>query len=296
MDRKDSEYMEYAAQGTDKISGRRQGMLPSAARCLAAAGAALLLTGCGNSADKREAGQEQEIIEAVAGTAGESAAGTVGEGAAGIARESAADCEVDFEALTAENPDIFAWIYIPETGIDCPVLQSGTADDFYETHDAYGAENQCGAAYIEMANLTDMTDFNTVIHGKTEEGGDFAGLYRYTDPEFFDKYENIYLYMDGNVLVYEVFAAYEREDSSLIRQYNFTNAEGCNAFLSELYARAVGKQIREGWEGLGCNHFLITLTTKAHADDDKQFVVMGALIEDAAGVIYREVMQPDTPQ
>lgn len=208
-----------------------------------------------------------------------------------ISRETAEDGSVDFALLQAGNPDIFAWLYIPGTAIDCPVLQSGESDDYYETHDAFGNENTGGAVYTEMANLTDMTDFNTVLHGKSDgQNGNFADLYQYTDPEFFEKNDKIYIFLDGNLLTYEIFAAYEREDDSLIRRYNFTSAEGCNAFLEDLYAREIGKQIREGWEGITCNHFLITLTTKADEQDDRQFVVIGALVEDAAGKINREVM------
>lgn len=34
------------------------------------------------------------------------------------------DMPVDFEKLQKENPDIYAWITIPDTEIDYPVLQS----------------------------------------------------------------------------------------------------------------------------------------------------------------------------
>ena len=66
--------------------------------------------------------------------------------------------------------------------------------------------------------------------------GLFADLYRFADPDFFKEHEQIYLYLDGNVLTYEVFAAYERENTSLIRTYDFTYLSGCEQFLKDLYA------------------------------------------------------------
>ena len=235
------------------------------------------------------AGQQEGTGEETAGGGqqGEKAEETAGA----IVSESAEDAKVDFDALEAENPDIFAWLYVPGTDIDCPVLQSGEADDFYITHDVSGKESEMGAVYTEMANLRDMTDFNTVIHGKADGEGHFGDLFRYADSEFFEGNELVYLYLDGNLLTYEIVAAYEREDESLIRRYNFAAAEGCNEFLKELYSREIGKQIREGWEGLNSNHFLITLTTKAEEAGSRQFVVVAALIDDAAGQINREILK-----
>ena len=60
------------------------------------------------------------------------------EGGTGLEGETGADGQVDFEALRGQNPDIFAWLYVPGAGIDAPVLQSGITDDFYMTHTADG--------------------------------------------------------------------------------------------------------------------------------------------------------------
>ena len=213
---------------------------------------------------------------------------------AGIAAETAKNAQIDFSALKEENPDIFAWIHIPDTQIDYPVLQSEEADDFYDSHNAYGQEDESGAVYIELANLASMCDFNTVLHGKTEpnESGLFADLYRFADPDFFEEHELIYLYLDGNVLTYEIFAAYERENTSLIRTYDFTYSAGCKQFLDDLYgAREMNKNLREGWDDLTPYHFLITLTTQKEDNAEKQFVVVAALIDDAAGTIDRVVTE-----
>lgn len=213
---------------------------------------------------------------------------------AGIAGESGADEQIDFAALQEENPEIFAWIYIPGTDIDCPVLQSMQGDDFYESHNAYGQEDDNGAVYIELANLASMCDFNTVMHGKTGKDGNgpFAGLYRFADPDFFGEHEKLYLYLDGNVLTYEIFAAYERENTSLLRSYDFTYPEGCEAFLTDLYSiRDMTMNLREGWEGVTPYHFLVTLTTQKEDRADRQFVVLAILTQDEAGTIDRIVVE-----
>ncbi len=148
---------------------------------------AALLCGCGQS-DKGgfEAGQSGEQTE-------NNGQKTIPERQpiTGIAYETAEDAAVDFKALQSENPDIFAWLYIPGTEIDAPVLQSTEADDYYENHNAYGADDCGGALYTELANLKSMCDFNTVIHGKRGEKGWFADLYQFADQNFFEQYEDI---------------------------------------------------------------------------------------------------------
>ena len=214
-----------------------------------------------------------------------------GESETGLAGESAADGHVDFEVLQEENPDIFAWLYVPGTDIDYPVLQSPVSDDYYKSHGQNGQEDESGALYTEMPNMMNMCDFNTIIHGKDNEDGDlFAGLHKFEDPDFFEKNEEFYIYLPGNVLTYEVFAAYYDDGSDILRRFDYTTYAGCEAHLEQIYAaREMGKQLREGWEDLMPYHFLVTLDGSVR-EDGKQYVVIGALTGDAAGVIDRVIL------
>ena len=74
----------------------------------------------------------------------------------GILGESASDADIDFAMLQEKNPDVFAWLHVPGTGIDMPVLQSHVSDEFYITHDAAGEENSAGAVYTEMPNMMNI--------------------------------------------------------------------------------------------------------------------------------------------
>ena len=278
-------------------------------KLLAVALAAASVTGCAGS--RPESAAEDNIVEeetADTGEAGEAGGSGIEsmpleetapeetkETASAILQESAQDAQVDFRALKEENPEIFAWIYIPDTSIDAPVAQSGESDEYYASHNITKENDENGALYIEAANLTSMCDFNTVIHGNTAEDGEsglFAELYQFSDPDYFDSHEQMYLYLEDNVLTYEIFAAYERENNSLIRTYDFTYLSGCDQFLKDMYGiRSMNMMIRSGWEDVTPYHFLVTLTTSRGKDSDSQFVVLAALIEDPAGTIDRAVME-----
>lgn len=216
--------------------------------------------------------------------------------ASAVAAESAADSQIDFAALKEENPHIFAWLYIPGTRIDCPVLQDAETDDFYSSHNVSRKKDARGAAYIELANVANLCDFNTVIHGNAPKKQDdrdaasfpFADLSLFADPAFFEEHETMQLYLDGNVLTYEIFAAYERENTSLIRNYDFTDTIGCLLFLKDMYAtRDFNMNLREGWDSVTPYHFLVTLTAHKQNDPERQFVVVAVLTKDEAGTINR---------
>ncbi len=218
--------------------------------------------------------------------------GCGGSKSAEVVSESATDSHVDFQELIKANDDIFAWIHIPETEIDYPVLQSQDGDDsFYTNHNANKQADERGAIFIEAANLKDMCDFNEVVHGSSPADGTmFAGLDKFLDRTYFEDHQYIYFYMDGNALVYCIMAAFIREDQRLLAQYDFSYAKGCQEFIDEIYnGKSMNKNIRKGWEsGLSPEHFLVTLTTVSPQYPGKQIVVVGCLVGDVAGKIDRE--------
>lgn len=248
--------------------------------------AVMPVTGCGKSGTGSGTGEDAAIER----DDGES--GNTDIGRAELDYESAQDGHVDFAVLQEENPDIFAWLYVPATGIDAPILQSSVSDDYYKSHGADGQEGMKGALYTEMPNMMDMCDFNTIIHGKDDEDGDlFADLHKFEDPDFFEGNEKFYIYLPDNVLTYEIFAAYYDDSSDILRRFDYTTYAGCAAYLEQVYgARDMGKKQREGWEDLTPYHFLVTLDGSARKKEGKQYVVIGALIGDAAGRIDRVIL------
>ena len=76
-----------------------------------------------------------------------------------------ADNPIDFDSLIEKNEDIYAWIYVPDTHINYPVVQSQTDDNFYLDHDIYGNYSFAGAIYSQVCNNKFFTDRVTVLYG-----------------------------------------------------------------------------------------------------------------------------------
>ena len=263
----------------------RQHKVFSKALIASAMAMTLMLTGCGKD-DAQSSDVTAALEETQTDTQTQDTNDTSTESTDAVST-SDQSLNVDFDELQAKNPDIFAWIKIPGTDIDMPVYRSEEDDAFYQTHDADKNPSTDGTAYVEMANFPGMCDFNTVIHGSKAI---FSDLVNFENPDFFDKNDTFYIYLPDNVLTYTIWTTYLRENNSLLRSYNFADGRGCKYFLDDVYnGRYMGKQIRDGWYDLDEYRFIVTLTIDDPASND-QLVVMGALVDDAAGTIDRQVI------
>ena len=75
---------------------------------------------------------------------------------------------IDFPSLQAQNPDVYAWIQVPGTEVDYPILQSPDDNGYYLVHDINKSEAAAGAIFTENYNTKTFEDPNTVIYGSFE--------------------------------------------------------------------------------------------------------------------------------
>ena len=144
--------------------------------------------------------------------------------------------DIDFQNLQTANPDIFAWLDIPDTTISYPILRS-EKEDFYLTHNADKEESQYGAIYTQNYNAADFSDFNTIIYGHNMRNGSmFAAATNYKNRDFFEQNPNIYIYTEGHILTYEVFSAFLYDDKHLMYSFDFYDAASYNEFLQTCLA------------------------------------------------------------
>ena len=84
---------------------------------------------------------------------------------------------IDFASLKETNPDIYAWIEIPDTNVNYPIVQSADDDSYYLNHTIDGQEGYPGSIYTEKVNAKDFSDFNTVIYGHDMKDGSMFKIY-----------------------------------------------------------------------------------------------------------------------
>jgi sortase B len=144
--------------------------------------------------------------------------------------------KINFEELQKVNADAYAWIQIPGTNVDYPILQSATeADDYYLNTTIDGKTGYPGSIYTERYNSTAFTDPVTVVYGHNmKEGTMFSQLRNYTDKAFFDSNPYIYVYLPDKTLKYQIFAAVAFDDRYILGSYNFDDKNDFQKYLDEL--------------------------------------------------------------
>lgn len=144
--------------------------------------------------------------------------------------------KIDFAAAQGTNPDVYAWIWIPGTNVDYPILQSATEpDDYYLNHTIEKKEGLPGTIYTEKYNKTDFNDPVNVVYGHDMKNGSmFADLHKYEEQEFFNNNPYVYIYLPDRTLKYRVFAAVAFDDRYLMGNYNFYEQDYFQKYLDEL--------------------------------------------------------------
>ncbi len=151
-------------------------------------------------------------------------------------QKSTVEIPIDFQTLQNMNPDIYAWIKVPGTVIDYPIVQSGTDNSYYLNHSVEHDENKAGAIFTEDYNTKTFEDPNTVIYGHGMANGSmFDGLHQYMDRDFFDQNKEVIIYMPDKILHYQIFAAYLYDNRHLLQSFNFDNKDIYQAYLDMVF-------------------------------------------------------------
>lgn len=184
---------------------------------------------------------------------------------------------IDFASLQAENPEIYAWIQIPDTEIDYPVVQRVGDDLYYLNHTVEGTEGLPGSIYTETQTSADFSDYNTVIYGhKMKNGTMFGTLTQYADPEYMAAHPEICIYTPEHIFTYEIFAAVTYDNRHILNSFDFSSAEGRQAYLDSIQnVRNFSTHFRDDVQ-VGTEDRILTLST-CNGNDDQRFLLEAVL-------------------
>lgn len=192
---------------------------------------------------------------------------------------------LDFESLRTVNPEICAWIEIPGTYVDYPVLQSPTNDDKYLSA-AYDGSYYIGGSLFTQAtyNSNDFNDPVTLIYGHTMTSGILFGQLQsvYSDNSGFESHRDITLYVDGETRHYTVFAALPYKKIHILHTYDFSNDYWYKTFFKSVReSRVLGSNIDQEIVPQPGDRVII-LSTCLNEDSTKRFLVMAVNQADLA--------------
>ena len=153
---------------------------------------------------------------------------------------------IDWGKLHKTNADVYAWIRVPGTDIDYPMLQApaGKDDDFYLHHDIKKKYSFAGCIYTRRENKKDFSDRLTVIYGHNMINGSMFGtVRRFEDEDFFKTHKEFYIYMPKKILKYRIVAYMIADDTDILERFQANNELGLEAYVKEFkQARNIRKK------------------------------------------------------
>ena len=185
---------------------------------------------------------------------------------------------IDFAELQKTNPDVYAWIQIPGTSVDYPIVQREDDNTYYLTHDINNEENISGAIFTETYNHRDFEDPNTLIYGHDMKNGSmFQSLHQYMDRSFFDANRTVIIYLPDQILHYKIFAAYLYDNRHILMSFDFSDKKVYKNYLEEIFSMRDMNSFVDTSMKVDNEDKMITMSTCYAGDSSHRYLVQAVL-------------------
>lgn len=190
---------------------------------------------------------------------------------------------INFAELKEQNPEVYAWIYVPGTDVNLPVVQSTTDDNFYLNHNIDGDYAVEGAIYSQSMNAADFSDPVTVLYGHNLVNGSmFSTLHYFENEDFFAQHDTMYIYSIGHILTYKVVSAYQYDDRHILNSFDFSDPSVVRTYFDYVMApNSLVENVRQGVT-LQTTDKIVQLSTCTDTVNhtDTRYLVTGVLTDD----------------
>ncbi len=181
------------------------------------------------------------------------------------------------EGLKVENPDTYGYIYIPNSKIAYPLVQS-TDNNYYLNHSFYGTELNSGAIYVDFRNADNVEhNQNIVIYGHNMMNGSmFYDVTKYMSEDFFYNNDIVEITTFDGLYTFQVFSAYPTTKYDDYFSTHFINDEMFMQFCEKRRARSL--YVKEGIT-FTPEDTIITFSTCITGNPDGRYAVHAKLIK-----------------
>ena len=188
--------------------------------------------------------------------------------------------EPDFEELHDLNVDIYAWIEIPGTKVDYPILQHPTDQAYYLNHTVDRVAGLPGSIYSEAVHPKDFSAIQTILYGHNMKNDTmFGSLHDYEAEEKLKEAPYVYIYLPDKTLIYQIFAAVRFSDKYLADYCNYQDETEFLGFLEEI-RNSPGNINQEIEVPFGSP--ILTMSTCVANDAKHRFLVMAVQLGEYA--------------
>lgn len=187
---------------------------------------------------------------------------------------------VSFEQIIAQNSDTKAWLNIPSTKVDNPVVQTSD-NEYYLKRNFNKIKSRYGTLYFEAAATIspEYTSQNLVIYGhEMRDGSMFGTLKKYKNVNFYKEnpvFKMRTLYDDAKYKIFAIFItnASGEQDNGKVFEYRTPDFETQSDFLSFVSQVKERSIINTGVDVVAGDK-IVTLSTCTGEFEDARLVVV----------------------
>lgn len=172
--------------------------------------------------------------------------------------------------FAAEYPETMAWLLLPDTEMDYPVM-AGRDNQFYLEHLPDGSRNALGSLFLDCR--VDKDSPHLIIYGHNGLGGNMFGLLKqYESSEYFAEHKTLTIAMADSVYVCPIFSVRRVQADSDSYRLNFEDQDA----LTDYAERAVVNSLYP--TGVNPDGITRVLTLSTCTDRrDQRLIVQAAL-------------------
>ncbi len=150
---------------------------------------------------------------------------------------------VDFSNLLKKNSDTIAFINVPNTNINYPVVKSSD-NKYYLTHAFDKSKNYAGWVFMDYRNESNFTDSNTIIygHGRLDKTV-FGSLKNVLTSSWQNNKDNyvINISTPKTNYVFQIFSLYTIKEETYYLMNNFGTTKKKDKWLQTMQSRSIVK-------------------------------------------------------
>ncbi|MGI6109931.1 MAG: class B sortase [Eubacteriaceae bacterium] len=196
---------------------------------------------------------------------------------ADVINDDNGDHTINWDSLLAQNPETVGWVWIPDTIVDYPVVQTDN-NDYYLDHDFTRSYNKFGNVFLDcdFSLTADPAMQNSVLYGHSSTYGNqigFNGLNKYEDSSYWQSHPTVYytrVNEGDQPIPYQIFAVIKVAADYDYRQPQFADQE---AFLA-YYDRIIQASLYNTGITVSPNDQIVTLSTCVFDIDDGRIAVI----------------------
>ncbi len=150
-------------------------------------------------------------------------------------RDPDAERTIDFTSLRERNPDVVAWLYIPGTVINYPILWRENDNSYYLRRDIDKKEGSYEGVYLDGEDRPDLSGLQNLFYGHHMKNRTmFTAICDFKEESFFAEHRKLYLYTPEHTYILRPMACLYTDAGAEKRRIRFADRMEFDAYVDQM--------------------------------------------------------------